>query len=184
MVVISYLIGSLSMAKILAKKKNINLSEIGTKNPGAYNVYKEIGPKWGISSAAFDILKGFIPMIFSKIILNFDFTSLALITLAAVMGHMWPIYYKLRGGRGLATTMGALIVWDFYLALFIIIIAGLISYWSRYYSDLKPRISLILLPLFSLSAYYIRYDKNLVLIGIFLAIIVYMKAIQYRYISD
>jgi glycerol-3-phosphate acyltransferase PlsY len=123
-------------------------------------------------------------MIFSKVVLNFDFTYLVLITLAAVMGHMWPIYYKFKGGRGLATTMGALIVWDFYLALFILIIACLIAYWSRYYSELKPRISLVLLPLFSLTAYYIRFDKNLVLIGIFLAIIVYMKAIQYRYISD
>lgn len=183
MVVVSYLIGSLSMAKILARKKNINLSTVGTKNPGAYNVYNQIGPRWGISSAAFDILKGFIPVVFSKFVLNFDFSYLLLITLAAVIGHIWPLYYKFDGGRGLATTMGVLIVWDFYLALFIFIIAGLIAYWARYFSELKPRISLVLLPLFSITAYYIRFDKELVLLGIYLALIIYLKAIQFRYKS-
>lgn len=184
MIVVSYLIGSLSIAKILARKKNVNLSTVGTKNPGAYNVYKQIGPRWGITSAAFDILKGFIPMVFSKFVFNFDFSYLLLITLAAVMGHMWPIYYNLQGGRGLATTMGALMVWDFYLALFVFIFAGLIAYWARYFSELKPRIALVLLPLFSITAYYIRFDKGLVLLGIYLALIVYLKAIQFRHKSS
>ncbi|HKL13012.1 MAG TPA: glycerol-3-phosphate acyltransferase [Halanaerobiales bacterium] len=181
MVIFSYLFGSLSFAQVLASKKNIQLNKVGTKNPGAYNVYSEIGHKWGMTSGAFDIFKGALPVFIGRVILNCNFTYLVLITAAAVMGHIWPVYFKFHGGRGLATSLGTLFVFDFYLAFFALIIAGIIGFWFRFLSKRKPRISLMLFPLYILSAYYLRANINLVIIGFVLMIIIYIKAIQLRY---
>jgi len=181
MIIASYLIGSLSLAQILAKRKQIDLNSIGTNNPGAYNVYNEMNHFWGMTSGAFDIFKGMFPVFMGRVIFNFEFTYIALITLAAVMGHMWPIYFRLKGGRGLATSLGTLFVLDFYLAFYVLILAGVIGFWFRFASKLKPRISLLLFPLFILSAYYLREDIHLTLIGFFITIIIYIKSIELRY---
>lgn len=181
LVIIAYLIGSLSIGQVLANRKNIEINTIGTKNPGAYNIYNEVGPLWGYVSGAFDVFKGTLPVFFAKIILNIEFPYLAMITLAAVVGHMWPIYFKFQGGRGLATSLGTLIVWDFYLTLYILVMAGVVVFWARYLSKLKPRVSLIMLPLFILSSYFIKENIELSLIGIYMTIIIYIKAGEFRY---
>ena len=181
MVVFSYLFGALSLGRVVAKRKNIKLNTVGTKNPGAYNVYTEVSHFWGMTSGAFDIFKGVLPVFISKVILNLDFTYLALISAAAVMGHIWPIYFKFQGGRGLATSLGALFVFDFYLAFFVLIIAGIIGFWFRFLSKLKPRISLLMFPLYILFAYHFRANKNLILVGTLIMAVVYIKAIYLRY---
>lgn len=181
MVVISYLIGSISIGQVLANRKNIEINSIGTKNPGAFNIYNEIGPFWGYVSGTFDIFKGTFPVFFGKVILNMEFPYLAMITLAAVMGHMWPIYFKFQGGRGLATSLGTLIIWDFYLTLYILVMAGVVVFWVRYLSKLEPRVSLIMLPLFILSSYFLKENMELILIGIYMTIIIYIKAGEFRY---
>jgi glycerol-3-phosphate acyltransferase PlsY len=181
MVLISYLMGSLSLGQMLANRKDIEINSIGTNNPGAFNIYNEVGHFWGYVSGTFDIFKGTFPVFFGKVILNIEFPYLAMITLAVVMGHMWPIYFKFQGGRGLATSLGTLIVWDFYLTLFIFIIAGVVVFWFRYLSNLKPRVSLIMLPLFILSSYFIKENVRLTLIGIAMTIIIYIKAGEFRY---
>ena len=164
MVIFSYLFGSLSFAQVLANRKNMQLNKVGTKNPGA-----------------FDIFKGAFPVFIGRFILNCDFTYLVLITAAAVMGHIWPIYFNFHGGRGLATSLGTLFVFDFYLAFYALILAGVIGFWFRFLSDLEPRISLLMFPVFILSAYYFRADINLVIVGIVLMIVIYIRAIHLRY---
>ncbi|MFO7814972.1 MAG: glycerol-3-phosphate acyltransferase [Halanaerobiales bacterium] len=184
LVVISYLIGSLSLAQRLAKRKNIKINSIGTKNPGAFNVYNEVSHFWGYVSGAFDIFKGVFPVFIGKIILNIEFPYLVLITVAAVLGHMWPIYFKFEGGRGLATSLGTLLVLDFYLVLFVLVISASIIFWIRYLSKLEPRVSLLMLPLFILASYYFRGNMELVSIGIYLTIVIYIKAAEFRYSID
>jgi len=181
MVIFSYLFGSLSFAQVLANRKNMQLNKVGTKNPGAYNVYSQISHSWGITSGAFDIFKGAFPVFIGRFIFNCDFTYLVLITAAAVMGHIWPIYFNFHGGRGLATSLGTLFVFDFYLAFYALILAGLIGFWFRFLSDLEPRISLLMFPVFILSAYYFRANINLVIVGIVLMIVIYIRAIHLRY---
>jgi len=181
MVIFSYLFGSLSFAQVLANRKNMQLNKVGTKNPGAYNVYSQISHNWGIASGAFDIFKGAFPVFIGRFILNCDFTYLVLITAAAVMGHIWPIYFNFHGGRGLATSLGTLFILDFYLAFYALILAGIIGFWFRFLSDLEPRISLLMFPLFILSAYYFRASINLVIIGLVLMIVIYIRAIHLRY---
>lgn len=183
MVIFSYLVGSLSFGRVLAQRKNIELNNVGTKNPGAYNVYSEISHFWGIVSGAFDIFKGVLPVFIGKAIFNYDFTYILLIAVAAVMGHIWPAYFNFHGGRGLATSLGTLFVLDFYLAFYVLILAGVVGFWFRFLSQLEPRISLLMFPMYILSAYYLRTNINLVIVGIFLMIVVYIKAIQLRYSS-
>lgn len=178
MVIFSYLFGSLSLAQISANRKNIKLNKIGTKNPGAYNVYHEVSHFWGLTSGAFDIFKGAFPVFIGKVILNVDFTYIVLISMAAVMGHIWPAYFNFQGGRGLATSLGALAILDFYLTFYVLILAAVIGYWITYFSDLKPRISLMMFPIYLYSAYHFRENVDLVIVGISLMIVVYGKAIH------
>ena len=181
MIITAYFIGSLSLGQMLANRRNIEINTIGTNNPGAFNIYHEISHFWGYVSGAFDIFKGTFPVFFGKVILNIEFPYLAMITLAAVIGHLWPIYFKFQGGRGLATSLGTLIVWDFYLTLFVLIIAGVVVFWFRYLSNIKPRVSLIMLPLFILSSYFIKENMEFALIGIYMTIIIYIKAGEFSY---
>lgn len=180
MVIFSYLFGSLSLAQILADSKNIKLNKRGTKNPGAYNVYHEIGHFWGLTSGVFDIFKGAFPVFIGKVILNADFTYIVLISMAAVIGHIWPAYFNFQGGRGLATSLGALFILDFYLAFYVLILTVVIGYWIIYLTDLKPRVSLMMFPIYLYSAYYFRENLNLVIVGLSFMVVIYIKAIHIK----
>lgn len=177
MVIISYLFGSLSLGQIMAAKSGIQLNKVGTKNPGAYNVYHQMGANLGILSGAFDVLKGTLPVYIGKELFNFDFSFIIMIATAAILGHMWPIFFKFNGGRGLATTVGTMLVLDFYLALYILVLAALLTFWIRDLTRLKPRVSLILCPFYIIGAYYFRANYELITFGFILTIIVYFKAL-------
>ncbi|MCF8008187.1 MAG: glycerol-3-phosphate acyltransferase [Halanaerobiales bacterium] len=176
-IIISYLFGSLSLGQIMAVKRGIQLNKIGTKNPGAYNIYHQMGANLGILSGAFDVLKGTIPVYIGKELFNFDFSFIIMIAAAAILGHMWPIFFKFKGGRGLATTVGAMLVLDFYLALYILVLAALLTFWIRDLTSFKPRVSLILCPLYIIGAYYFRSNYELLIFGFILTILLYFKAL-------
>lgn len=104
--ILNYLIGSISSAKLIARyKKRIDISKVGFKTAGGSNVAESVGIKWGILVGAIDILKGVPVLLFAKY-LQVDENWQSMIALAAIVGHCWPIWFKLRGGRGLATFFG------------------------------------------------------------------------------
>lgn len=101
----SYLIGSISWAIILGKifyKKDIR--NFGSGNAGATNVLRTFGKKFAIATLILDVLKGFIPSIIGYKL--FGDVGLLLAGIGAVCGHNWPIYFNLKGGKGVATSVG------------------------------------------------------------------------------
>ncbi len=109
-VLIAYLVGSFSPAytfTYLVKKTDIR--KLGDKNPGTFNTSKVLGAKWGVTVGIIDVGKGFLltllPFVFK---MPFAVNVSILAGIAVVIGHSFPVYYKFKGGMGIAPTIGAL----------------------------------------------------------------------------
>ena len=99
---LSYLIGSFNFAYIVTSFKNLDISTLGSGNPGTSNVMRTLGKKYAAFVLFGDVLKGVLP------ILLFD-QNLVIYGVAAVVGHIFPIFYKFKGGKGVATYLGVYI---------------------------------------------------------------------------
>lgn len=118
-VIIAYLFGSLSSAIIVCKMMKLpDPRTQGSNNPGATNVLRIGGKKAAIITLLGDTLKGVIPVLLAKGY-GFDTVSLSLITFAAFLGHLYPLFFRFQGGKGVATAFGCLIAlaWPLGLAL-------------------------------------------------------------------
>jgi len=110
LILLGYIAGSISFAYLFTyflTKQDIR--KIGTKNPGAANVAREIGKKWGIMVWIGDTLKGIIVMALAK---KFSITNeiiLTIIGISAVIGHCYPVFLGFRGGKGIATMGGVML---------------------------------------------------------------------------
>jgi|TARA_X000001036_G_C20577484_1_gene765307 glycerol-3-phosphate acyltransferase PlsY len=101
-IILSYLIGSINFAYLIAGSKNLDISSSGSGNPGTSNILRTLGKKYAVLVLLGDVLKGIIP------ILLFD-QNLIIYGVAAVIGHIYPIFYKFKGGKGVATYLGVYI---------------------------------------------------------------------------
>lgn len=115
LLVISYLLGSIPTSFILGKMlRGIDIREHGSGNAGATNAYRVLGARPALVTVAIDISKGFVPVFFLAPILGTG-VGLSLIWvkiiagLFAVAGHIWTIFLKFRGGKGVATGAGILL---------------------------------------------------------------------------
>ena len=109
LLIASYLIGSISSAVIICKVLGIpDPRTQGSKNPGATNVLRLGGKKIAAFVLTFDGLKGATPVIIGHY-LELGLTQLTLITLCAFLGHIFPVFFRFKGGKGVATYLGGLI---------------------------------------------------------------------------
>ncbi|MBN1684935.1 MAG: glycerol-3-phosphate 1-O-acyltransferase PlsY [Gammaproteobacteria bacterium] len=107
--VIAYLLGSILSAKIICKfTGQPDPSTKGSGNPGATNVLRFAGEKLALMTLGGDILKGLIAVIIGRI-LGVQGFFLGLVGLAAFVGHLYPLYYKFKGGKGVSTGLGVLL---------------------------------------------------------------------------
>lgn len=107
LVVGAYLIGSLSSAVMLCKMAGLpDPRTEGSKNPGATNVMRLGGKKLAATVLLIDVLKGVIPVLIARA-LGLDINGLAAVALAAFLGHLFPVFFQFRGGKGVATALGA-----------------------------------------------------------------------------
>ncbi|KPJ67889.1 MAG: hypothetical protein AMJ43_02790 [Coxiella sp. DG_40] len=105
-VVIAYLCGSLSCAIIVCKLLHLaDPRNKGSGNPGTANVWRIAGKKAAALVLFGDALKGFIPVIIAHV-LNVEGIALGLVATAAITGHIFPIFFKFKGGKGVATFLG------------------------------------------------------------------------------
>jgi glycerol-3-phosphate acyltransferase PlsY len=105
-VVVGYLVGALSPATFAARRGGVDLRGIGSGNPGASNVGRALGRRTGIVVAVLDVLKGLLPAAgFGAV----DHRAGLLAGFAAVLGHVTSPFLRGRGGKGVATTAGAVL---------------------------------------------------------------------------
>ena len=105
---VAYLLGSLSSAILVCRALKLpDPRTQGSGNPGATNVLRFGGKKAAIITLLGDMAKGFLPVLFAKLIGASDLAC-ALIGLAAFIGHIYPIFFDFRGGKGVATALGVI----------------------------------------------------------------------------
>ena len=109
--VIGYLLGSINFAYLIGKLRNINIYEIGDRNPGAFNVFRHAGLVAGIATVIGDLGKGALAIVITRVLSGNEVAVLAA-GAAAFIGHLWPVFLRFRGGVGLGVTLGI------FLALF------------------------------------------------------------------
>jgi glycerol-3-phosphate acyltransferase PlsY len=111
-VLIAYLFGSISSAIIVCKLMGLpDPRTHGSRNPGATNVLRIGGKKAAAITMFGDMLKGFIPVL-AAIWLQLDINTTALVMFAAFIGHLYPLYFRFEGGKGVATFIGCLLALD------------------------------------------------------------------------
>lgn len=133
-IAIAYVVGSLNSAILISKAMNLpDPRQQGSGNPGATNVLRISGKQAALLVLAADVLKGLLPVLLAKIVGVADF-MLACVALAAVIGHMYPLFFKFEGGKGVATAFGALLALSFWLTLLLFLIWLVIVYITRYVS--------------------------------------------------
>jgi glycerol-3-phosphate acyltransferase PlsY len=169
----AYLIGSLSFGIIVSKF--LNLSDprtIGSKNPGATNVMRTGNKLAAVLTLLGDILKATIVV---KIVILIGLNELETmqICIAVLIGHTFPIYYKFKGGRGVATALGILLATNWILALSAIFIWLVIfSIWR--YSSLSAIIASLSVPIIS---YFLNETSYILLTNILItALIIFNHA--------
>lgn len=176
----AYLCGSIPFGKLLGYVKNIDIQKHGSGNIGFANAVRVLGWPLGILVLAGDVAKGFIPVLFAKYILKVDFGALQLVALAAIIGHIYPVWLRFRGGKGVATGLGTLLAINPLIAL-----SGVAVYIVCFSIFKKSAISSVSAAL-SLPFFAILFDKQLLIFCIILALAgVYTHRINLkRYLHD
>jgi acyl phosphate:glycerol-3-phosphate acyltransferase len=114
---VAYFIGSISSAIIICRLMGLpDPREQGSGNPGATNVMRIGGKKAAAITLLGDLLKGLIPVYIAKL-LGVSVELLVIIGLAAFMGHLYPVFFNFKGGKGVATSIGVLLGFSWWLGL-------------------------------------------------------------------
>ncbi len=154
-----YLIGSLSFAVIVSRSMGLDDPRTyGSQNPGATNVLRSGNKKAAIATLLFDALKGFVPVFVVKLLgpaWGFDDQAVALVAIGAFIGHLWPVFFRFHGGKGVATAAGVLMGVEPVLGLLVLLTWLAVAFVTRY-SSLAALLASILSP-----AYYLMGDTVL-----------------------
>jgi glycerol-3-phosphate acyltransferase PlsY len=127
--VLGYAIGAINPASIYARLRGTDLRAVGSGNPGATNAGRAFGWKVGVLVAALDILKGYVPVVLLSYLAGQVPGLIA--GIAAVLGHISSPYLKGRGGKGVATSLGAVLAVHPVWALVVVAVFGLVFLLTR-----------------------------------------------------
>jgi glycerol-3-phosphate acyltransferase PlsY len=149
MIFAAYILGSISSAIVVCYLFGKgDPRDQGSGNPGATKVLRIAGPLAAVLVLVFDILKGTVS-VYASFLLGVDAISIGAIAIAACLGHMYPVFFKFRGGKGVATALGCLISMGFNLAglllgswILVVMVTG--------YSSLAAIITVMLAPIYTL----------------------------------
>ena len=178
-VLAAYLIGSLSFAVIVSRLMGLNdPRSYGSKNPGATNVLRSGNKAAAVVTLVLDALKGWLPVVLVKW-LGADYGlgggTVAAVGLAAFLGHLYPVFFKFKGGKGVATAAGVLIGISWVLGLATLATWVIVAYFSRF-SSLASLAAAVFSPLYYLfgdrAAWYV--DKRiLMMLVVISALLIY-----------
>ena len=175
LIILFYLIGSLPFALILTKLSGFgDIRNIGSGNVGATNVLRTGNKLLAIIVLSLDILKGLIPYLIIHIYFN-ELSLLNKIFLChfAIIGHIYPVWLKFKGGKGVATYIGFLFGLNPYIAISFLLIWLVVAYMSKY-SSLGSLVGIFVAP-----AYFILINFNLI-ISIFFIYLSFVIVIKHK----
>lgn len=161
----SYFLGAIPFGLLIARAHGIDLRKIGSGNIGATNVSRALGKKWAYICFALDVAKGLIPMLIAGFMLpsqktTYDLLLWLAVGIAAIVGHVLPVYLKFKGGKGVATSLGVVLgLWPYFTipGLFVFMVWALcVVIW--HYISLGSIIGAILFPISVCVGIAIRDD--------------------------
>ena len=171
---IVYSFGSIPFAYILPKIFGLgDIRNIGSGNVGATNVLRAGNKLLAIIVLAFDIIKGFVPLFVLKNYYHNELSEIIILFIgsAAILGHIFPIWLKFKGGKGVATYIGFLFAINYIFGIIFIITWLLIAFLKKY-SSLASITSLVLLPLFVML---FSYEKQIIYLLMLINLIIISK---------
>lgn len=144
-IVIAYLLGSISSSVIVCKiAKKPDPREEGSKNPGTTNVLRLAGKKPALFTLLGDILKGVIAIIIGRLLAQQGF-NLSLVAVGVYLGHLFPLFHKFKGGKGVATGFGAILAMSPLVGIIGAVIWVLVAVVFRY-SSLAALVAYLVAP--------------------------------------
>ncbi|MDR0590518.1 MAG: glycerol-3-phosphate 1-O-acyltransferase PlsY [Puniceicoccales bacterium] len=175
---VGYFLGAIPFGFIVAKINGINIFQEGSGNPGATNVKRVVGNKWGVLVFVLDCLKGFVPVLIVKICYQTCVSQAnnmgATLLIGLVLGHCYSIFLKFRGGKGVATAIGGLAV-----LMPSALLLGII-FWCSVFSitQFVSLASLCFALSLPLNAYLFAYQKEMIFLALALMIIIFFRHSQ------
>ncbi len=176
--VIAYLLGSISFSVIFSKKMaGIDVRQEGSKNAGTTNVLRTVGKKAAALTLVCDILKGIVAILIAYAIsfITSELNAALLVQLAgvfAIVGHTFPVFFKFKGGKGVATSIGVLLLINYQIGLICLVFWLIIVILTRMVSlgSIMAAILFPVLTIFITQNYFV--EGNYVIFGIIVAVMV------------
>ena len=183
MAVIAYLIGSVNFSVIISKKMaGFDVREKGSGNAGSTNVLRTVGKKAALITLVCDILKGIISVLIALLVgkLAGESANSAVVVeiaaLAVVIGHTFPIFFGFRGGKGVATSLGVILIVNWKIGLICLVFALALMVLTRMVSlgSISASVLFAVLTMFIRDSYVggIDFDFTFIIFGILLAALV------------
>ena len=141
----AYLLGSVPTGYILGSLAGVDVRKAGSGNVGATNVARVVGKRHGIFTLVTDIAKGFVPVIFA-VHLDLTPSATALVGIAAFLGHLYPVFLRFQGGKGVATALGVFLGLAPWTVLILAVIFALVL-WATRVVSLSSMVAAVFAPL-------------------------------------
>ena len=166
-VLVSYLIGSFPTAYVICRLfKGVDIRLSGSGNVGATNVARVVGKGYGVLTLLLDVLKGFLPVF----ICGLYFEGYVVLAGAAVIaGHIWPVFLRFKGGKGIATGIGVIIALNYIAAVAACVLFGIVVCLTRFVS-VGSIVSAVVLPL---VMWYLDEPLSVILFTAVAAVVVF-----------
>jgi glycerol-3-phosphate acyltransferase PlsY len=173
-VIAAYLIGSISFAVVVSKLFGLgDPRTYGSKNPGATNVLRSGNKTAAVLTLLGDGLKGWLAVWLADQFgarFNTGDSTVALVAIAVFLGHLWPVFFKFVGGKGVATALGVLLALNGWLGLATLVTWVVVAYAFRY-SSLAALISALFAPFY--YALLFGIDTKLIAVSVMTALLLY-----------
>ncbi|HKG23749.1 MAG TPA: glycerol-3-phosphate 1-O-acyltransferase PlsY [Blastocatellia bacterium] len=137
LVILAYMLGSIPFGYLIVKyvfTGGEDVRKVGSGSTGATNVMRRAGFKAGLLTYVFDVLKGLAAVLVTRALIGDDYAWIGAAAVAAIAGHIFPVFLNFRGGKGVATGVGVYLALAPYSVLSTLVLWGVIVYFTRYVS--------------------------------------------------
>jgi acyl phosphate:glycerol-3-phosphate acyltransferase len=170
LVIFSYLLGSVPSGLIIGKLSGLDVRKAGSGNIGATNVARLLGKTGGLLTLVGDTAKGFIPVLVVQQ-MGFSHPVTALVGVAAFLGHLYPIFLKFKGGKGVATSFGVLLGLAPLATMILLVVFAAVAFTTRIVS-LSSMVTAVAAPLVLWLFYY---SPTYVIVTAFMAVMIVFR---------
>ena len=168
--IFSYLLGSIPTGYIIGALAGIDIRKVGSGNVGATNVARTVGKTKGLLTLTADVAKGFIP-VFVALRFGLSNTAVASVGVAAFLGHLYPVFLKFQGGKGVATALGVLLALAPMATLVLVAVFGVVVFFSRI-ASVSSIAAAVAAPI---TLWSFSYPPTIVAVSVFLAVMIILR---------